>query len=56
MKADLEEAQRSAAAAVHRADTEAESAERQRAAAEELSSELHRLLVRALSELLGFSY
>ena len=45
LKADLEEAERVAAAAVYRADAEAESAERQIAAAEELSSELARMLV-----------
>lgn len=46
LRADLEEAQRIASAASHRGDTEAESAARQQAAAEELTFELLRLKVR----------
>lgn len=45
LRAELEKAQRMAAAASHRGDSEAESATRQLAAAEELTSELQRLQV-----------
>ncbi len=46
LKGELEEAHRAALAAEHRADTEAASAERQRAAAQELTAELERVQVR----------
>ncbi len=46
LKGELDEAHRAALAAEHRAETEAASAERQRAAAEELTAELDRVQVR----------
>ena len=46
LKGELEEAHRAALAAEHRAETEAASAERQRAAAQELTAELERVQVR----------
>ena len=48
LRGELEEAHRAALAAEHRAETEAASAERQRAAAEELTVELDRVQVRRL--------
>ena len=47
LKGELEEAHRAALAAEHRAETEAASAERQRAAAQELTAELERVQVRS---------